>query len=107
VSVYTTSAAWPDDVPLPFGVILVPYKQASGLEQKPFVLDARRVGVFPMTSTWFPDIDKPGQGILKVAPTSFHRKVEQVALDVAKRKDLIEWYGPGAPDLPSGPKNKP
>ncbi len=99
VAIYTTSVMWPSDKPLPFGVIPVPTKQAADHEQKPVVLDARRIGVFPMTSTWFTDINKPGLGILKVAPEAFQRRVGKVAMEVAKRRELIEWYGPGALDL--------
>ncbi|MBI5164367.1 MAG: hypothetical protein HY985_10750 [Magnetospirillum sp.] len=99
VSIYTTSVTWPSDKPLPFGVIAVPTKQAAELGQKSFVLDARRIGVLPMTPTWFPDINKLDHGILKVAPASFQREVARIAHEVARRKELIEWYGPGAPGL--------
>jgi hypothetical protein len=104
VCVYTTSVTWPGNKPLPFGVIAVPWASAADMGQKAFVLDARRIGIFPQTTDWFPDLDEPGNGILHVAPKPFQRKIQQAALEVAKRKELIEWFGPGAPDDPKPPR---
>lgn len=106
VCVYTTSVMWPSDKPLPFGVIAVPWNKAAGMRQKTFVLDARRIGIFPLTTTWFPDLDKPDRGILHVAPEAFRRTVGEAAREVARRKELIQWFGPGAPENTESSKPK-
>lgn len=106
VCVYTTSVTWPADTPIPSGVIDVSSNDAAAMGQKRFVLDTRRIGVFPLTTTWFPDLDKPDHGILRIAPESFQRRVAKAAQAIVKRKELIEFYGPGAPVI-TNPRKPP
>ena len=101
LTLYTTSVLWDPSIPEPEGIIVVSVEQAAQMKQKPFVLDARRIGIFPITTEWFPDLEDKDHGIVYIANDAFQKKVARVAKDVAvKHRQNIEFYGPTAPTLP-------
>ena len=67
LTLYTTSVIWDTGTPEPAGVIVVSADQAAQMKQKPFVLDARRIGIFPITTEWFPDLEGKDHGIVHIA----------------------------------------
>jgi len=70
--------------------------QAKALGQKPFVLDARRLALLPLTEDWFPHLSKPNHGIVAIAPLDFHPEVTRTAYAAASRASHMELLGPHA-----------
>lgn len=97
LTIYTTSVSWDPKVPTPIGVMIVKEEQARALGQKPFVLDARRIALLPLTTDWFPGLLKPDRGILKIADKTFQKEVAIIARAAAARVNNIEFLGPQAP----------
>jgi len=92
---YTTSRQWNPDVPQPLGILPVNQDQARTMGQdKPFVVDARRIAFLPVTPSFFPRLMKPGNGIAGVAPKSFQQNVQNVLAELVRRPDLIQITGP-------------
>lgn len=96
LTIYTTSVLWDPAVPTPIGVIIVKAQQAAALGQKPFVLDARRIALLPVTTEWFPDLESKNHGVLMVADKVFQKEVTRVAHELAKRSSNMQFYGPDA-----------
>jgi hypothetical protein len=93
---------------VPLGVIVIPKQQAAALGQKAFVLDARRIGILPITLEWFPNLNSDGHGVVKIASKPFQDNVARIAREVASRhRENIELYGPGAPELRPESTRKP
>jgi len=92
---YTTSQPWPAGSPLPAGVRLFDAAQAAALNQsRPFVLRLDILAKLPMTAPWFPDIDKPAQGVIAIAPRRLQEELVDLAANlVRRRRDLIEMRG--------------
>jgi hypothetical protein len=65
--------------------------------QKPFVLDARRIALLPVTTDWFPSFTEPGCGIVHIAEKSFQNKVTSIARAALSRASNIERLGPKSP----------
>jgi hypothetical protein len=108
VTIYTTTTTWDPNIPVPLGVIVIPKQQAAALGQKAFVLDARRIGILPITLEWFPNLNSDGHGVVKIASKPFQDNVARIAREVASRhRENIELYGPGAPELRPESTRKP
>src|SRR3546814_933771 len=97
MSLYTTTVPWEPDVRLPSGVIPVEPQLARQMNQKGFVLDARRIAFIPVTLAFFPRLDKPDRGIVHTASRRFHQVVQNALVTLAKRPDLVVKLGPDAP----------
>jgi hypothetical protein len=99
LTIYTTSVTWDPSVPTPTGVMLVDAPQAKSLGQKPFVLDARRLALLPLTEDWFPHLSKPNHGIVAIAPIAFQKEVTRTAYAAALRASHMELLGPHTPKV--------
>jgi hypothetical protein len=65
--------------------------------QKPFVLDARRLALFPMSKDWFPRLENPDRGPVSVHwVKTFQKEVSRVAYAFASRASHIELLGTSA-----------
>jgi hypothetical protein len=93
---YTTSQPWPSDVPLPAGARLFDADEARRLNQsKAFVTRLDILAKLPLAKAWFPDIDRPGQGIVAIAPADLQAELLQVAANLARRRrELLQMRGP-------------
>jgi len=96
LTIYTTSVTWDPSIPTPMGVMLVGALQAKALGQKPFVLDARRLALLPLTEDWFPLLSQPNHGIVAIAPIEFQQEVTRTAYAAATRASHLELLGPQA-----------
>jgi hypothetical protein len=93
---YTTSQPWPADTPLPAGARLFSAREAMELIQsRGFRLRLDVLARLPLTRDWFPDIDRPGQGILVVAPGKLQAELIGIAANIARRRrELLQMRGP-------------
>ena len=82
---YTTSRPWPAGTPTPLGIRLFATEEARSLNQRPFVLDLRRLAKLPLGRTWFPEIDTPGRGIVAVAPLTLRDELNQELAQLLRR----------------------
>jgi hypothetical protein len=89
---YSTSQPWPADTPLPAGARLFSAREAMELNQsRGFLLRLDVLARLPMTRDWFPDIDRPRQGILAVAPGKLQTELIGIAANIARRhRDLFD-----------------
>jgi len=97
MSLYTTTAEWEPNVPLPLGVIPITGVAAAKMKQKPFVIDARRIAFIPSTDEFFPRLQTPEGAVVYQATTAFRRHVESILAQLARRPDLLQLLGPHAP----------
>jgi hypothetical protein len=81
---------------LPFGMLFFDRKQANVYGQsRAFVMDFRRVSFVPVTTAWFPHLDRPGSGVQGRAPKSDQRRFRGIAEELAQRHgELVERLGP-------------
>lgn len=93
---YTTSRQWPRETPLSLGVLSFDRTQARLYGQsRAFVMDLRRVAFLPVTTAWFPNLDRPGSGVQGRAPKADQRRFRGIAEDLAQRHgELVERLGP-------------
>jgi hypothetical protein len=92
---YTSSQPWPADMPLPPGVRVFDRRAAAALRQRPFVLYLNRIAKLPLTTSWFPEIETPSQGVVAIAPTALRDEVLRISIDLARRHhDLVRRLGP-------------
>jgi hypothetical protein len=97
MTLYTTTTPWEPDVRLPLGVIPVEPAMAERMNQKGFVMDARKIAFVPVNSAFFPRIGEPGKGIVHTASQKFHELVQNTLMQLAKRAELVVKLGPEAP----------
>jgi len=92
---YTTSAPWPSQTPLPFGVRLFTQREARALNQnRAFRLHLNRQAKIMLTTRWIPDLDTPGQGVVAVAPHRLRQELYEATLELEKRHRLnTERFG--------------
>ena len=102
MSLYTTTTRWEPGVPLPKGIIPITGVAATKMNQKPFVIDARKIAFIPATDEFFPRLRTPGSAVVYSAPAAFRRHIESVLAELAQRPDLLELLGPHAP----GPRRR-
>jgi len=98
MSLYTTTVQWDSSMPLPLGVIPVTGAVAAKMNQKPFVIDARRIAFVPATADFFPRLHAPENAIVYDGTKAFRRHVENVLAELARRPDLVQLLGPHSPD---------
>lgn len=97
MSLYTTTRRWDPGVPLPLGVIPVAAPQAATMNQKPFIIDARRIAFVPATESFFPRLRTPETAILFESAPAFRRHVENILAKLVGRPDLAQTLGPDTP----------
>lgn len=96
MAIYTTTTRWAPDIPLPFGVLIVEPALAAAMDQKSFVLDARKIAFIPINRAYFPRLGVPSQGIVHMASPRFHQQVQNALVQLAGRPELIVRLGPDA-----------
>ena len=96
--VYTTSRPWNRSEKPPIGIIPIGGEFAAQLEQRPFVIDARRIAYVPINLDFFRHLNTPTHGILKKkAPLRLQEAVLNVMADVSKRPEYKIELGPYRP----------
>lgn len=101
MAIYTTTTPWQSGVPLPLGVIPVESEIAQKMQQKSFVMDARKVAFIPADLTFFPRLKSPDKGVIHMASQRFHSHVQNILVTLAKRPELVTKLGPDAPGVPA------
>jgi hypothetical protein len=93
---YTTSQPWPTETPLPAGARLFDAREAARLHQsRGFLLRLDVLARLPLTNAWFPDMDKPDNGVIARAPTSLQTELTHLATNlVRRRRELLQIRGP-------------
>lgn len=92
---YSTSQPWPSGVPLPLGVRIFGASEAAPLNQRPFVLHLNRLAKLPLTSAWFPELGKPAQGVVAVAPGALRDQLLTTMTELLqRRRELVQTLGP-------------
>lgn len=94
MSLYTTTAQWEPGLPLPLGVIPITAAAAAKMNQKPFVIDARRIAFIPATDEFFPRLHAPESAVVHEATKEFRRHVASILAELARRPDLVQLLGP-------------
>jgi hypothetical protein len=91
---YTTSQAWTGARPP--GVVTFSAEEAAQLGQaRGFVLDLRRMAYVPLTTTWFPRLEEPGNGVLGRASRALRGRLDAIALELATRRpEVLTKLGP-------------
>ena len=97
MSLYTTTVQWDPALPLPLGIIRVAGAAAAKMNQKPFVIDARRIAFVPATEDFFPRLWSPENAVVYEATKGFRTHVENVLAQLANRPDLVQLLGPEGP----------
>jgi hypothetical protein len=67
------------------------------MNQKPFVIDARRIAFVPVTEEFFPRLRASDKGVVYEAPKGFKAHIENVLAQLANRPDLVQLLGPDIP----------
>ncbi len=97
MSLYTTTRPWEPGIQLPLGIIRVESAMAQKMNQKGFVMDARKITFIPITTAFFPHLGTPNKGIVHLASERFHQHVLNTLAKLAKRPELIVRLGPDVP----------
>ena len=99
VGVYTSSQVEKFGNTLPIGVIQVPaFRADQAGNQSPFFIDVRKRAFIPFTRQFFPEIDRPGHGLIGPADKGLLKQViKQYQLVNDHHSDLIVNVGPLRP----------
>lgn len=100
MSLYTTTTPWRPGTPLPLGIIPVEPSMARKMNQKGFVMDARRIAFIPVNTMFFPRLATPDRGIVHTASQRFHALVQDTLLQLTRRPELVVKLGPDAREPP-------
>jgi hypothetical protein len=74
---YTSSGPWRGAAGrLPLGVMEFEAAAARTVGQKPFHLDLRCLAQVPLTKRWFPDLERPNQGIVGTASARMQERID-------------------------------
>jgi hypothetical protein len=92
---YTTSQPWPAGTPLPASARLFDADEAARLNQsRAFLLRLDMLARLPLTRTWFPDIDRPNNGVIAAAPALLRREITGLATNLLRRRrELLDIRG--------------
>ena len=99
VGVYTSSQFEKFGDALPVGVIQVPAERAtrSG-DQLPFFIDVRKRAFIPLTRKFFPELDRPGFGVIAPADKGLQKEIfRQYRLINERHPEAIVNVGPLRP----------
>lgn len=91
----TTARPWSRNVPLPAGARLFDAEAAARLNQsRAFMIRIDVLARLPLTTAWFPDINRLNRGVIAVAPTSLREELTRLATNlVRRRRDLLDMRG--------------
>lgn len=92
---YTSSGPWRGEAgPLPRGVVEVDEAAATALGQRAFHVDLRCLAQVPQTTAWFPDLERPGRGVVGSAGARLRGRLDALLRElVTRRRGLIEMRG--------------
>ena len=63
-------------------------------QSRPFVMRLDVLAKLPLTDAWFPDIARPGRGVIAVAPARLQEELTDLAMNlVRRRRALIQIRG--------------
>lgn len=99
MSIYTTTTPWEPGVKLPLGIIPVEPTMAEKMNQRGFVMDARKIAFIPVNRAFFPRLADPDKGIIFTAAERWHQLVQNTLMKLAKRPELVVKLGPDVPSL--------
>jgi hypothetical protein len=103
ICIYTSSQPWRKTERPPIGVIPIYAEFAATLGQRPFTIDARRIGYLPISKSFFPSLDTPTRGIIpKMAPKGLQNAALNAVAQIIKRPEYLIQLGPSRPS--SGPQ---
>jgi hypothetical protein len=94
VAVYTTTTSRPSGQPKRRSIIEVneTNSRKMGMERA-FSIDPLRFLIVPVTKKWFPDIDKPDQGVRGVAPQNLQDHITKIRRKAIQENDpLLDVY---------------
>ena len=94
MALYTTTAQWQPGARLPLGIIPVEPAVAERMNQRGFVMDARRIAFMPVDLTFFPRLADADRGIVHTASRQFHQLVQNILMQLARRPELVMKLGP-------------
>jgi hypothetical protein len=97
MSIYTTTTPWDQGITLPPGIIPVEPAMAQVMNQKSFVMDARKIAFIPVNPDFFPRLAEPDKGIIYTADIRFHHLVQNTLMMLAGRPELVSKLGPDSP----------
>lgn len=83
---YATSQLAPARVPVPLGVSVFTAEEAALLNQRPFALHVNRQARLALSPRWFPEIERPGGGVVALAPRPLLEALFRMAVDVERRR---------------------
>lgn len=93
---YTTSQPWPHGTPLPAGARLFDVDESARLNQShAFMMRLDLLARLPLTRDWFPDIIRPNQGVIALAPMALQEELTHIATNlIRRRRELLDLRGP-------------
>lgn len=94
-TLYTTTARWPPNTPLPLGVVSISEQQAERLGQRPFIIDGRCIAILPIVADFFPHLEDADRGVKGEAPAGLARRITTMLTEMQRRQVMIEVRGPG------------
>ncbi|MEH2536487.1 MULTISPECIES: hypothetical protein [unclassified Bradyrhizobium] len=99
MGVYTSSQVQKFGDALPVGVIQVTGERATkNGDQSPFFIDVRKRAFIPFTRKFFPEIDKPGNGVIAPADKGLLRElIRQYRLINERYPESVVNVGPLRP----------
>jgi hypothetical protein len=71
-------------------------------QNRGFLLRIDLLARLPMTAVWFPDIAKPGQGVIAVAPAALQRELTALGAALLQRRGRRVIIGHGESALLRG-----
>ncbi len=98
MGVYTSSQVEKFGDILPIGVIQVPaFRAGQAGDQSPFFIDVRKRAFIPFTRQFFPEIDRPGHGVIGPCDKGLLKQIIKQYQRVNDHHDLIVNVGPLRP----------
>lgn len=91
---YSTSQNWPVGIPQPFGLRVFSAEDAAALNQRPFVLHPQRQAKLLLSPRWFPEFERPGQGVVAMAPPPLREEIFGIVVALERRfRENVERLG--------------
>lgn len=87
---YTTTGLRPQR--MPEGFVVAGEREAGQMNQRPFALDAKRIGLLPIDETWFPGLRHQRPVLAMATPDFAARVMREIERMMVTRK--IRYCGP-------------